>query len=46
LAVGDFNPDGRLDFATANNSSSDMRFSVVLASSARAFAAPLRHYLG
>jgi hypothetical protein len=46
VAVGDFNRDGRLDFVTANNSSSDLSFSVVLAIGDRAFAAPLRHYVG
>ena len=29
-AIGDFNSDGRLNFVTANNSSTDMSFSVVL----------------
>jgi hypothetical protein len=45
VAVGDFNRDGRPDFATANNSGSDLSFSVVLATSDRTFAPALRHYL-
>jgi hypothetical protein len=46
VAVADVNRDGRLDFATANNSENDPSFSVVLATGDRAFAPAVRHYVG